>query len=179
MGKHSTNIHSLSVIVNRRNQANSVSSNVKHGKFTNSVGGWEDVAKLGNVGKVAFLHSNVPMSERRFCLGIFLSKFVETFSSNYMHASMILALASAHNTSAVCSLDMFRVRAGSNLDLKYLGWRDPDATFGSSVQSRSFPRSPCDRGSPNRIQTSRPLANEPWLVQTVQAVQTVKPSGTR
>jgi hypothetical protein len=43
------------------------------------------------------------MSERRFRLGIFLSKFVQTLSSNYMHANMIRAVASAHNTSAVCS----------------------------------------------------------------------------
>jgi hypothetical protein len=179
MGKHSTNIHSLSVIVNRRNQANSVSSDVKHGKFTNSVGGWEDVAKLGNVGKVAFLHSNVPMSERRFCLGIFLSKFVETFSSNYMHASMILALASAHNTSAVCSLDMFRVRAGSNLDLKYLGWRDPETTSNLRFSPNLFRDRPAIVALQNLIQTSKPLGNEPLLVQTVQAVQTVKPSGTR
>jgi hypothetical protein len=102
MGKHSANIHS--VIMNGSNQANSVSSNVKHGKFTNSVGGWEDGAKLGNAGKAAFLHSNVPISKRRFRLGVFFSKFVETFSSNYMHASMILTLASGHNMSAFAEL---------------------------------------------------------------------------
>jgi hypothetical protein len=41
------------------------------------------------------------MSQGRFGLGKFLSKFIETFPSNYMHASMILGLVLGHNTPAL------------------------------------------------------------------------------
>jgi hypothetical protein len=57
VGKHRTDIDFLSVIVNRSNSANFVSTHVKHRKFTDSVGSWEDGAKLGKVGKVAFFHT--------------------------------------------------------------------------------------------------------------------------
>src|SRR5262245_41891940 len=69
--------------------------------FTNSVGGWEDSAKLGNVGKVAILHCHVPMSQSRFGFGKFLSKFIQTFPSNYVHVGMILGPVLRHNARRV------------------------------------------------------------------------------
>jgi hypothetical protein len=41
------------------------------------------------------------MSQSRLGLGKLLSKFIETFPSNYMHATMILGPVMGHNTSAL------------------------------------------------------------------------------
>jgi hypothetical protein len=49
MGKHGTDIDLFSIVVNRGDQSNLVSSNIEYGEFTNSVGSWEDGAKLGEV----------------------------------------------------------------------------------------------------------------------------------
>jgi hypothetical protein len=80
MGKHRTDIELFSIIVNRGDQSNLVSSNIKHREFTNSVGSWEDGAKLGEV-RAARFHSGVPTGQGRLAIGKFLGEFIQTFST--------------------------------------------------------------------------------------------------
>ena len=48
-----------------------------------------------------FLHSHIPMSQGRFGLGKFLSKFIEPFPNTYMHVAMIVGAVLGQNTPAL------------------------------------------------------------------------------
>jgi hypothetical protein len=85
MGKHGTDIELFSIVVNRGDQSNLISSNIKHRQFTNSVGSWEDSAKFGEVREAALFHSGIPTGQGRLGIGKFLGEFIQTFSSDDVH----------------------------------------------------------------------------------------------
>jgi hypothetical protein len=68
--------------VDRGNQSNLIPSNIERREFTNSVGCWEDGAKLGEVREAALFHSGVPTGQGRLGIGKFLGKFIQTLSSD-------------------------------------------------------------------------------------------------
>jgi hypothetical protein len=85
MGKHRTDINLFPIVVNRGNQSNLFPAILKHREFTNSVGGWEDGAKLGEIREATLFHSGVPTDQGRLGTGKFLDEFIQTFSSDDVH----------------------------------------------------------------------------------------------
>jgi hypothetical protein len=49
MGQHGPDIYLSSIVMNRGDQSNLVSSDIEHREFTNSVRSWEGGAKLGEI----------------------------------------------------------------------------------------------------------------------------------
>lgn len=85
MGQHGPDIYFSSIVVNRGDQSNLVSSDIEHRKFTNLVRGWEDGAKLGGICEGAIFHIGVPTGQSRLGIRKFLGEFIEAFSSDDMH----------------------------------------------------------------------------------------------
>ena len=90
MRQYLPNIHPASIIVQGSNQTRLVSTNVKHGEFSDSVSRREASSQFCKGREISSLHLSIPMLQSTPGLRMMLRKLIEPLSSNDAHASTLL-----------------------------------------------------------------------------------------